>query len=1247
MANHPYSPKSLCTYWALSFLCFCSPIFSQNTVSIQNLANSYCDKAVAVSLVGQPAGGVFTIDGLAATVFDPSLQSVGNHTVVYSFADKDGQLLSATQNVSVLPIPNVYIDIRPDTNLFISCTNKNVIVKAQPDGIVPIAGFLWNTTENNQSITVYNKGIYAVTVTANNGCTVQKSIEVTQNTDLPVVTLNSVSGNTHLTCQVTTIVLEAMAQSSQFSWYKDGVMMQPPVTATSIFATTKGLYTVKAQSDINTCTNEASITITEAEKPVVNIQGLPPTLCQNAPTTAIVGVPAGGSFIIDNNPAYSLNSLTQYVGNHTVVYSYTNASGCSGTATQTVNVLPIPNVFIDIRPDTNLFISCTNKNVIVKAQPDGVVPVSGFLWNTNDINQFITVYDKGIYTVTVTANNGCTVQKSIEVTQNITPPALTVSSVSGNTQLSCQITTIVLEAMAQSSQFSWYKDGLLIQPPVTTTSIFATTKGRYTVRAISDINTCTNEASIDITENLADKIPILSACPTNITVNAACGATKAAATWIAPTATASCGTTPPSVSSNFNTGFEFPIGTTNVIYTATLGSQTTSCSFTVTVNAAAAATPILSACPANITVNAACGATKAAATWIAPTATASCGTTPPSVSSNFNTGFAFPIGTTNVIYTATLGSQTKTCSFSVTVNPSGALLPPSVPPSHIIQPTCVTPTGAIRAISQTGVVYSFDNGMTYQTSNIKSDLVAGTYLIKVKNAAGCISTATSVTLTPATSVNATIGTNIAAAYCQSKDLDKLSVQGLPVGGIFRLDGQNLPTQNGSTVLKLENLAVGAHVLNYTVSQNGCSSTATKQFAISASPVPPSVNLTQPTCNTSGSITITNLPAGASTRLNNGVWTVGKTVYTGLLASEYKVFIRQNECESSREVELEGGQFDFDPKKCYKIVNRHSGKVLDVAANGMLNYSAVIQYSLNGANGTANQKWRFDKASNGFVKVMAQHSQKFLTCYQNIEEANVYQYDYFKTSHNDWAIECSGSYFRFKHRFSGRYLSIEGNNPIALSSNNANVEIRTWANQPNQEWSIVEVPCGNTTNLAQKTVLTAGIAAEPTRIRLNWYSNLGKEADFYQIEKWQELTQQFEKLSALNNPHADETVHTFTYFDNQPQEGENLYRIGAFLKNGTQKWMENLTVKFGRVDNLQVYPNPASDEIWLNLKAFEGRKAVVRLNDVLGNILLTNAIDMIQKTPFRLETTQLSNGVYTVFVEIEGKKAQIQKVVIQR
>ena len=74
--------------------------------------------------------------------------------------------------------------------------------------------------------------------------------------------------------------------------------------------------------------------------------------------------------------------------------------------------------------------------------------------------------------------------------------------------------------------------------------------------------------------------------------------------------------------------------------------------------------PVFSNCPTNI--NLTTSSTTAIATWTAPTATDNCGS--PSVSSNFASGTAFPIGTTTVVYTAKDAKNNMVeCRFNVAV----------------------------------------------------------------------------------------------------------------------------------------------------------------------------------------------------------------------------------------------------------------------------------------------------------------------------------------------------------------------------------------------------------------------------------------------------------------------------------------------------------------------------------------------------------------------------------------------------
>lgn len=80
---------------------------------------------------------------------------------------------------------------------------------------------------------------------------------------------------------------------------------------------------------------------------------------------------------------------------------------------------------------------------------------------------------------------------------------------------------------------------------------------------------------------------------------------------------------------------------------------------------------------------------------------------------------------------------------SITINPAPVV--PNIPAFTIVQPSCPVNKGSITITSPaSGVEYSFDGGVTYQTSNVKPGLAAGTYIIMVKSTNGCTASASAV-----------------------------------------------------------------------------------------------------------------------------------------------------------------------------------------------------------------------------------------------------------------------------------------------------------------------------------------------------------------------------------------------------------------------------------------------------------------------------------------------------------------------
>lgn len=113
-------------------------------------------------------------------------------------------------------------------------------------------------------------------------------------------------------------------------------------------------------------------------------------------------------------------------------------------------------------------------------------------------------------------------------------------------------------------------------------------------------------------------------------------------------------------------------------------------------------------------------------------------------------------GKTQSITVTSLGDYSVTvtdsfgCSSSatVTIEPSQTAVSPIL---QITQPSCFSTTGTIKVTSPASQ-YSFDDGVTWEANNTKSNLYPGTYLVKIKTVNGCTSYSQSVTITAASTL---------------------------------------------------------------------------------------------------------------------------------------------------------------------------------------------------------------------------------------------------------------------------------------------------------------------------------------------------------------------------------------------------------------------------------------------------------------------------------------------------------------
>ena len=120
------------------------------------------------------------------------------------------------------------------------------------------------------------------------------------------------------------------------------------------------------------------------------------------------------------------------------------------------------------------------------------------------------------------------------------------------------------------------------------------------------------------------------------------------------------------------------------------------------------------------------------------------------------------------------------------------------------------------------------------------------------------------------------------------------------------------------------------------------------------------------------------------------------------------------------------------------------------------------------------------------------------------------------------------------------------------------------------------------NSSSHTILDVHAFAEPNRARIQWVNNTGNRNDFFTLEKLNATTGNFDKTLTINSKSSD-VVEVYTAFDDQITEGVNTYRVALTMLNGQVKTSETKTLTFKNINDVRVFPNPASDFIAVDLK----------------------------------------------------------------
>ncbi len=421
---------------------------------------------------------------------------LGISTGLYTVTVTDGNGCSTTSAGTISEPSALSVSLTPTT---VACAgNATGSISTSITGGTTPYSFNWdNGAGSVQSPSNLIAGTYTVTVTDGNGCSTTTSTTINQQASMSV----AVQTTTNVTCNggndgAIQLNITNGAAPYSFNWTNGVGNIQNP---TNLFANT---YNVTV-TDNNGCTATTTATITEPT--ALTISAFPVHVqCNGAATGAIGTLQSGGiapySYNWSNGLGNSANHFNLAAGNYSV--TITDGNGCTASTSTTINQPAALSVTLN---STDLNCNGDANGTISANVTGGVAPYSYAWQNTtsNVPNQSNLI--AGTYDLTITDNNGCTINSSTVISE----PSQLVATLTG-TDVNCfgkhtgSISTNVTGG-TQPYSFAWDNGAPNIQSPGgLNANIYTAT--------ITDANNCQINSSIVISEPSE-----LNLMPSNIT----------------------------------------------------------------------------------------------------------------------------------------------------------------------------------------------------------------------------------------------------------------------------------------------------------------------------------------------------------------------------------------------------------------------------------------------------------------------------------------------------------------------------------------------------------------------------------------------------------------------------------------------------------------------------------------------------------------------------------------------------------
>jgi gliding motility-associated-like protein len=346
--------------------------------------------------------------------------------------------------------------------------------------------------EDSPSLSGVAAGNYSLTVTDDNGCTLEIPFNISQPSPLEVNLIELVNP----TCNgfddgSISVIATGGNGSYTYTWNTD-----PVQTGTEISDLSPGSYTVTV-TDLNGCTAEETYELSEPSELIVNLIDITPPSCAGFADGSIEVEAEGGTQPYSyswNTVPPSSDPLLENLEAGTYILTVTDAQGCETTESyDLIEPTPLQVSLIDLQN-----VLCTGEATgSATIEVTGGTPDYTITWNDPSIQTGPTVSNlaAGTYTATIEDANGCVITFEIEITEPDQPLSASITAQSDVLCFGEETGSATVTATGGSGSYSYQWDDPASQQTSTASGLAA---GTYTV-TVTDNNGCASPVVVSVT----------------------------------------------------------------------------------------------------------------------------------------------------------------------------------------------------------------------------------------------------------------------------------------------------------------------------------------------------------------------------------------------------------------------------------------------------------------------------------------------------------------------------------------------------------------------------------------------------------------------------------------------------------------------------------------------------------------------------------------------------------------------------